>query len=142
MLIHAIAASREVRPTQEAIAATRTKIMRHVSKVIVARYQVYRSECYEYWETTGRHLANRIKQKAVGGDIKAIYDPSGQVHETPAQILEVFRTFYQDLNAEGAGYRIDRYGELLGRLATGRVTMDDSNKLESSILMEEIEDAM
>lgn len=59
-----------------------------------------KKEVYEYGETTGICLAQKIRAKKAYQNIQAIRDPRGVLVYEPQEILEVFHAFYSDLHWE------------------------------------------
>ncbi|KAJ1165713.1 hypothetical protein NDU88_006130 [Pleurodeles waltl] len=90
----------EVSTAQTELSVLKAKANQRLSKTAVTKYQMFKAECYEYGEATGKVLARRIRQKAVDRDIAAFKDSYGRKLGKPKEILNVFRDFYEELYSD------------------------------------------
>ncbi|KAJ1182745.1 hypothetical protein NDU88_007926 [Pleurodeles waltl] len=127
-LTQSIMKAEEVSTAQAELPLLRANANQHLSKAAAAKYQMFKAECYEYGETTGKVLARRIRQRVVDRDVATIKDSYGQKLGKPKEILKVFRVVYEELYSDDIEHAAGEYRdatELLEGLKHCSVTQEE-----------------
>ncbi len=96
---------------------------------------------YEYGDKTGRLLAWQIRQQQTERTITIIESSTGNIVD-PVEINEAFRTYYEKLYSSECSLNVDIQMQFLDSLNIPQILIEEKNKLDEDLTLQEIGEAI